>query len=124
MSLDQPTLIEFCRTLPHATEDVKWEHHLVFSIGGKMFAIFDPEQDLHLSLKSTQEGFMALTPEAGVIPAPYLARYYWICITERNALPMEMAIELIQESYQLVRDKLPAKVRKSFRTCLPENASL
>src|SRR5471032_692099 len=30
---------EFCRALPGATEDVKWENSLVFSVGGKMFAV-------------------------------------------------------------------------------------
>jgi predicted DNA-binding protein (MmcQ/YjbR family) len=116
MSPQQEALIEFCRTLPHATEDVKWEHHLVFSIGGKMFAIFDPKQDLRVSLKSTQAGFMALTPLDGIIPAPYLARYYWVCVTKNDAITTEMATELIQESYQLVLNKLPVKVRKSLAT--------
>jgi predicted DNA-binding protein (MmcQ/YjbR family) len=116
MSTQQEILIEFCRTLPHATEDVKWEHHLVFSISGKMFAIFDPEQDLRLSLKSTQAGFMALTLLDGIIPAPYLARYHWICVTKKDAIATEVATELIQESYQLVLNKLPAKVRKLLTT--------
>ena len=28
-----------CLELPHATEDIKWETNLVFSVGEKMFAI-------------------------------------------------------------------------------------
>ena len=32
---------EFCRTLPHTTEDVKWGTNLVFSVGNKMYAGFD-----------------------------------------------------------------------------------
>ena len=31
-------LVAFCRSLPGATEDIKWEHDLIFSVGGKMFA--------------------------------------------------------------------------------------
>ena len=32
---------EFCRTLPHTTEDVKWGTNLVFSVGNKMYAVLD-----------------------------------------------------------------------------------
>jgi len=32
-------LLDFCRTLPGATEDVKWGSHLVFSVGDEMFAM-------------------------------------------------------------------------------------
>jgi predicted DNA-binding protein (MmcQ/YjbR family) len=28
-----------CRQLPAVTEDIKWGHDLVFSIGGKMFCV-------------------------------------------------------------------------------------
>ena len=32
-------LVAYCRTLPAATEDVKWDNDLVFSVGGKMFMV-------------------------------------------------------------------------------------
>lgn len=37
MKLDHAKTL--CRSLPGATEDLKWESSLVFSVGGKMFAI-------------------------------------------------------------------------------------
>jgi predicted DNA-binding protein (MmcQ/YjbR family) len=33
-----------CKALPSVTEDIKWEHDLVFSIGGKMFCVVGLEQ--------------------------------------------------------------------------------
>ena len=33
----------FCLSLPHATEDVQWEHDLLFRIAGKMFCIANLE---------------------------------------------------------------------------------
>ncbi len=33
-----------CRQLPGVTEDIKWEHDLVFSIGGKMFCVVGLDQ--------------------------------------------------------------------------------
>ena len=39
-------VLDFCRGLPGATEDVKWEKDLVFSVGAKMFVVFGlPENE-------------------------------------------------------------------------------
>jgi len=38
MNLD--SLREYCATLPGATRDVKWGADEVYSVGGKMFAVF------------------------------------------------------------------------------------
>ena len=44
----------FCLSLPHVTEDLKWEKDLVFSVGVKMFAATSLEpRDVKLSLKAT-----------------------------------------------------------------------
>jgi hypothetical protein len=32
---------DHCLGLPHVTEVVQWEQHLLFKVGGKMFAIVD-----------------------------------------------------------------------------------
>ena len=33
-------LLAYCRSLPRATEDIKWGNDLIFSVGDKMFAGF------------------------------------------------------------------------------------
>jgi predicted DNA-binding protein (MmcQ/YjbR family) len=112
--LNKNSLIDFCRTLPHATEDLKWGENLVFSIDGKMFVIFDLENPTNFSFKTTPDGFGTLIGVEGIIPAPYLARYDWIAVRKRNALPMKMLKGLIAESYELVAAGLPAKTRKKL----------
>jgi predicted DNA-binding protein (MmcQ/YjbR family) len=107
-------LIAYCRSLPHATEDIKWGKDLVFSVGGKMFAVFDAEEKKQFSFKATPENFDLLTQTEGVIPAPYAARFHWVAITRADALPHDMLKVLMCESYHLVADKLPAKVRKQL----------
>ncbi|MDA1312174.1 MAG: MmcQ/YjbR family DNA-binding protein [Acidobacteria bacterium] len=63
-----------CLALPHVTEDIKWESNLVFSIGGKMFAITRLEPgETWLSFKCTPEEFAELSERPGCRPAPYLA---------------------------------------------------
>src|SRR5688572_12288008 len=98
MSRTNP-LLTFCRKLPHATEDVKWRKDLCFSIGGKMFAVFNTENLDHVGFKTTPANFAMLTKQPGIIPAPYAARFHWVAVRDPKALPREVIKELIEESY-------------------------
>jgi predicted DNA-binding protein (MmcQ/YjbR family) len=108
--------VEFVREiamgLPHVTEQIQWEDHLLFKIGGKMFAVttLGPE-GVRLSVKSTPEKFAELTEIPGVIPAPYMARNFWVALERWDAVRSAELEELIRESYALVLAKLPKKAR-------------
>ena len=106
------SLADFCRSLPHVTEDIKWGKDLVFSIGDKMFAVFNSEDLTKFSFKTTPEYFAVLTAIDGVVPAPYAARFHWVYITRPNALPAGMVRQLLGEAYEIVASGLPLKVRK------------
>ena len=54
-------LQDYCRSLPGATEDIKWGADLVFSVGGKMFAGFHADGGLPLGFPCSDEDFDALT---------------------------------------------------------------
>jgi predicted DNA-binding protein (MmcQ/YjbR family) len=112
--MSKNSLIEFCRTLPSVTEDVKWENNLCFLIGGKIFAIFNLDNPSNFSFKTTPEMFSTLIGVVGIIPAPYLARFNWIAVQKPKALPMKMLKGLIAESYELIAAGLPASVRKKL----------
>jgi len=110
--MDFVALQAFCRGLPGTTEDIKWENHLTFLVGEKMYAILAlDQQPPHLCFKTTPEQFAQLTQQDGVIPAPYLARYAWVTLTRLDALPETLLISLLRESYQMVLKKLPKSVR-------------
>ena len=111
MHIDQ--LRKFWLSLPCATEQIQWGDHLLFKIGGKMFAITSLEpSSVWLSLKASPENFVEFTERPGVIPAPYLAKAKWIALETRDALSTPDVELLIRESYQLVRSKLPRKVQE------------
>jgi len=97
--------------MPHATEDIKWGKDLVFSVGGKMFACLSAEGGSQVSFKATPENFRLLTQTAGIIHAPYAARFHWVLVTSPKALPDAALRELLRESHQLAYDRLPAKTR-------------
>ncbi len=106
--------VEFVRevsmSLPHVTEQIQWEDHLLFKVGGKMFAITSlGPVGVRLSLKSTPEKFAELTEIPGVVPAPYMARNFWIALERWDAVRRSELEELIRESYDLVFAKLPKK---------------
>ena len=103
---------QFCRALPHVTEDIKWDDDLVFSIGGKMFAVVMLEPPHRVSMKCTREAYAELIEREGIIPAPYLGRASWVSV-ERLGEGMD-GRELrhrLADSYELVRASLPKKTR-------------
>ena len=106
-----------CLALPHATEDVQWEHNLLFRIAGKMFCIANLEPGMSptkIAFKCTPERFAELVEIEGIIPAPYMARNHWVAMIEMEALRQPEIRELIQASYQLILDKLPKKTREGL----------
>ena len=103
----------YCLSFPHVTEEILWGNDLVFKIGGKMFAVIglDPASDHCLSLKCTPEKFAELIEQDGIIPAPYVARYYWVALERFTALSEQGLKTLLRKSYDLVLEKLPKKLR-------------
>ena len=114
--MDIESVRAYCLSLPHVTEDVQWKSDLLFRIGGKMFAVvaLEATSDHCMSFKCTPEKFAELTERPGIIPAPYVARYHWVALEDFQALPAKELKEQLKTAYQLVRDKLPAKVRKTL----------
>src|SRR5215471_19391713 len=107
----------FCLSLPHTTEDVQWEHDLLFRIAGKIYCIANLEPGLvptKLAFKCTQEAFAELVEVEGIIPAPYMARNHWVAITDLNALRQDEIKNFVRISYSLVRERLPKKTQASL----------
>jgi predicted DNA-binding protein (MmcQ/YjbR family) len=105
------SLRDFCRALPATTEDVKWGDDLVFSVGGKMYAAFDLDNEVEYGFKCDDDDFDRLTAMPGIIPAPYAARFGWVAIRKKGALTPTEARALLKKSYGLVMAGLPRKVR-------------
>jgi len=110
--MDLETLRNFCKKLPGATEDVKWENDLCFMVGNKMFCITGFGVPLRASMKVTDDDFEELVNRSDIIPAPYLARYKWVSIQDPSALTNKEWEHYVRKSYELVKAKLPKKVLK------------
>ncbi|MBV8665131.1 MAG: MmcQ/YjbR family DNA-binding protein [Burkholderiaceae bacterium] len=107
-------LREVCAAMPAATEDVKWGADLVYSIGGKMFAVTGLEVDSKFAFKVEDDRFLELTDIPGIAPSPYLARMKWVQIAPDCALSQEDAAALVRRSYELVFAKLTKKLQREI----------
>jgi predicted DNA-binding protein (MmcQ/YjbR family) len=114
--MDIEEIRRFCLSLPHATEDVKWGNDLAFSVGKKMFAVtgLETAENVSLSFKCTPEKFAELTEKDGIIPAHYVARYHWVTMQKPDALKTDELMDLIKQSYEMVWEKLPKKLKNSL----------
>jgi predicted DNA-binding protein (MmcQ/YjbR family) len=119
---------DHCLSFPNAKESLQWGETLCFKVGGKIFATLSLDEiPPHLSLKTTGERFAELTEIEGIVPARYVGRYKWITLERLNVLSAREIRELIQNSYDMVIQKTPAKkqsvkVRRRGDKSLPENA--
>ena len=108
---------EICLAMPGATEDVQWEHNLLFRIAGKMFCVANLEPAIspaRIAFKCAPDKFAELVEIEGIIPAPYMAQNKWVAVQKLDALRQTEFKELIGASYQLVLQKLPKKTQAAL----------
>jgi predicted DNA-binding protein (MmcQ/YjbR family) len=116
--MDAERLREFLLKLPNVEETVQWGDNLVFwagdkAIGGKMFALasLDGSGKGVLSFHVGPDRYNELLENEGVIPAPYMARIYWVCLERWDALPQRELEALLTRAYELVFAKLPKRTK-------------
>ncbi|MGC3945671.1 MAG: MmcQ/YjbR family DNA-binding protein [Chryseolinea sp.] len=104
-----------CLSLPHVTQDIKWGNDLVFSIGGKMFCVAGLNQSpTSASFKVTDEEFEEVSARPHFKPAPYVAKYKWVLIEDITRMRKKDWERYVKQSYELVKAKLPAKLKKQL----------
>ena len=106
---------KICKTFKGVTEDIKWEDHLCFNVGKKMFLITAPDKvPPSATFKVSDEEFETLPERQGFIPAPYMARYKWIYVDDINRMSKIEWQKYLKQSYNLIYAKLPLKIRKEI----------
>jgi predicted DNA-binding protein (MmcQ/YjbR family) len=65
------------------------------------------------------ERFHELVETEGIIPAPYLAKAYWVTLERWNVLRPRAIEDELQRAYALIYAKLPARTKAVL--ALPEN---
>jgi len=114
--MSEQQLDALCSAWPGVTRSIKWEVDLVYSVAGKMFVVMcniGPERG-RFSFKVDTERFLELTEQPGMGPAPYMARAFWVSVTEPEQFANSELAGYVRRSYELVRANLPKKTQASL----------
>ena len=107
----------YCAGLLATTNVVQWGNASVWKVGGKIFAVcssWGKGPDQRISFKCSDLSYMMLTEEAGIVPAPYLARAKWVQVTDDRALSDEDLKTYLATAHGLVAAKLTKKLRREL----------
>jgi predicted DNA-binding protein (MmcQ/YjbR family) len=105
-------LLSISKALKGVTTDIKWEEHLCFNVGGKIFLLTAPDQSPPTAtFKVSEEDFNALTERTGITQARYFAKRQWVSVDDLNLLSEKEWKHYIAESYKRVASKLTRKLR-------------
>lgn len=105
----------YALSIKGVTESIKWENHLCFSVGDKMFFVIVPDTfPVTGSFKASEDNFNLLIEKAGFIPAPYMAKYNWVHFDDINNLKDYDWKAFFNQAYELTLAKLSGKARKQI----------
>jgi predicted DNA-binding protein (MmcQ/YjbR family) len=79
-----------------------------------MFCVCSTDPPLRISFKVKDDEFEEMSVREGFQPAPYMARAKWVLVDKPEKLTKKEWEEFIKQSYELVKEKLPKKVRESL----------
>jgi predicted DNA-binding protein (MmcQ/YjbR family) len=101
---------QHCLGLPHVTEVVQWESHLLFKVGGKMFAMID--LDGHsCCFRCTHEDYAELVEMPDIAPTSHnMWKYQWVTTETLSALSEREYRARLTASYEIVKAGLGKKI--------------
>lgn len=109
---------ELCLSLPGTTESFPFdETTLVFKVGGKMYALAALDAiPLRLNLKCEPERASQLRTDwpQEILPAYHMNKKHWNTVLCEGLLPQSLLRELLLDSYHLVVEGLPKKIKSNF----------
>lgn len=111
-------LLELCRAQPEATEGYPFRSGvLVFKVQGKIFAIvMERDEPLRVSLKCEPLLAVAVREEYAAVSGGYhLNKRHWNTVSLDGSVPETRVREWIEDSWDLVVEKLPREQRRRLR---------
>ncbi len=92
------------------------ESTLVYKIGGKMFLLMSLDQNpLRINVKTAPEHSQVLREQyPQITPGYHMNKKHWNSLIIDGFLPPDLIFSLIDESYDLVFKKLPAKIKNQL----------
>jgi predicted DNA-binding protein (MmcQ/YjbR family) len=103
----------FCAALPGAVLTFPFgEDTCVYKVGGRIFALTGVGSPASINLKAEPADVMGLVETYPVVTRGYhMNKKHWVTVQLDGSLPPGLLEELIEDSYDLIVDKLPARDR-------------
>ncbi len=118
-------------SMPRTSETMQWGGLLVYwvldrAVGGKIFAILNPEptDDVVLSFAAGPARAADLLEIDGMRPAPHLARAHWVSLTDWQVLPRAAITAELQAAHDYVSGRLPPRTQRLYELPVAEYRAL
>jgi predicted DNA-binding protein (MmcQ/YjbR family) len=104
---------EFCAALPGAVLTFPFgEQTAVYKVGGRIFALMGVAGPASVNLKAEPPDVTGLVETYDCVARGYhMNKLHWITVQLDGSLPSGLLEEFIEDSYDLIVDKLPARDR-------------
>ena len=94
---------EYCLAKPGAVEEYPWGD-VVWKVRGKIFA-GSADSSNRVTVKSAPEEQARLVEHPSIEVAKYVGRFGWVTVTAGSRKTLDLALELIDESYAALAPK-------------------
>lgn len=114
--MDLEKFRNYCLTLPGVAEGFPFgENTLVFTVGGKMFALTGIDFFESINLKADPENAIDQRERyAAVKPGFHMNKKHWNTVEIDGTIPDKLILEWTKDSYDLVLKGLPKKIREEL----------
>jgi len=104
---------DYCLSKKGVTEAFPFDTvTLVFKVGGKMFALCGITNFSYINLKADPEKSLELREAyMGITPGFHMSKKHWNSVETNGDVPLKVIKELIDDSYNLVFQKLTKKIK-------------
>ena len=112
------TLREYCLSKKGVTEEFPFgEDTLVFKAGGKIFLLTGlGDTSLQFNVKCDPDRAIELREQYDAVqPGYHMNKKHWNTVTIDGSIPQQLLKEMIDESYNLVVQSLPQRIRRQLK---------
>lgn len=108
---------EYCLLKNHVTEGFPFDDTtLVFKVMNKMFALLSLKEDHSINLKCDPDKAIELRSHYDfVLPGYHMNKEHWNTVEVDGRVSEKLLKEWIDDSYNLIVESLPKKVRENFK---------
>ena len=114
--MDIESIREYCLAKSGVEETLPFDEETpVYKVGGKMFLLMNLEPPFSINIKCDPEKAIELREQYDdIIPGWHMSKVHWNTVYVESTLPASLIKEMIDDSYHLVIQGLPKKLREKF----------